>query len=135
MSISFFIQNTLLKRISFVTHSKIYNITYCNASTFYAILRDKKYEKPYTEKMWERILNLQFNRSDWSKIYLHNLDLLNTKNCLNSDLKLYIIYSLVGSMFLRGIKISLQIASFVNNQKTYNICCSIVTEYKTYGKR
>ena len=70
MSISPFIQNTLLKRISFVTYSKIYNITYYNASTFYAILRDKKYEKPYTEKMWERILNLQFNRSDWSKIYL-----------------------------------------------------------------
>ena len=36
----------------------------------YNILIARKFERPYSEKMWERILGLKLLRADWSAIYI-----------------------------------------------------------------
>ena len=40
----------------------------------YEVLIAKHYQRPYTEKLWEKILNVKIFDSEWSKIYKWNLE-------------------------------------------------------------
>ena len=66
-----YIQDRRLNRLIFTTRLKTYNISEdnCNAKFFYTILRDKKFERPFSEKMWEKELNLTIQNHEWTNIY------------------------------------------------------------------
>ena len=69
-----YIQHTLLERLTFISKSKIYKITIdtINSKLFYTILLNKKFEKPYVEKIWEKSFSISFCNSDWQIIYMTN---------------------------------------------------------------
>ena len=69
-----YIQHTLLERLTFTSRSKIYNITIetLNSKLFYTILLNKKFEKTYVEKIWEKRFNISLCNSDWQIIYMTN---------------------------------------------------------------
>ena len=46
---------------------------YINQKEMYNIYIARKFERPYTEKMWERILCLKFSQTEWNETYLYNL--------------------------------------------------------------
>ena len=95
ISASRYIQHTLLDRLMFTTRSKIYNITsdVLNTKLFYTILRDKKFERPYVEKMWEKYFNISLCNVDWHIIYMTNFRELKYKKF--SEFKYKILHNIL----------------------------------------
>ena len=90
-----YIQDILVKRTSFITHSKIYTISedICSTKFFYTILRNKKHERPHSEKMWARELNLTLQHLEWRDIYQNIIT--STKYKKFSEFKFKIIHNIL----------------------------------------
>ena len=62
----------VLRNKSFLARNELIEICKCSSKLFYNLLLEKKFEKPYTEKMWMRKLNINIDSNFWSDIYLAN---------------------------------------------------------------
>ena len=69
--------------MTFTIKDNIFDTMCIKQKEMYNILIARKFERPYTEKMWERILRLKLLGTDWSANYIYNMKVLEYKNFLN----------------------------------------------------
>ena len=74
-----YIQKPLLEKLTFTIKDNIIDPMSIKPKEMYNILIARKFERPYSEKMWERILGLKLLRADWSAIYIYNMKALEYK--------------------------------------------------------
>ena len=68
-----YIQKSMEEKVIFLGNDISLNTEPLKAKSIYNVLMTKHYQRPYTEKLWERILNVKILESEWSKIYNSNL--------------------------------------------------------------
>ena len=61
------------EKVVFLGNDISLNTEPLKAKSIYNVLMTKHYQRPYTEKLWERILNVKILESEWNKIYNSNL--------------------------------------------------------------
>ena len=74
-----FIRRPLLDHKNFYIQNKLINITSITTRDMYNALIDKKFERSYAEKMWERKLNLIMTKEDWERVYTMNTKKIQSK--------------------------------------------------------
>ena len=68
-----YIQKSMEEKVIFLGNDISLNTEPLKAKSIYNVLMTKHYQRPYTEKLCERILNVKILESEWSKIYNSNL--------------------------------------------------------------
>ena len=75
------------EKVIFLGNDTSFNAEPLKAKCIYEVLIAKHYQRPYTEKLWEKILNEKIFDSEWSKIYKCILKFQKLKNLQNSSIK------------------------------------------------
>ena len=64
-----FIKRPLLENEKVYIQGQFVEISLITTRDLYNTLNEKKFERPYAEKMWERKLNLIISKKEWENIY------------------------------------------------------------------
>ena len=67
-----YIQKQLLEKITFRNHDLSLNLEPLKAKYIYRLLVEKKHQRSYTEKLWEKILKIKIYETQWDGIYNSN---------------------------------------------------------------
>ena len=99
----------------------------------YNALIDKKFERPYAEKLWERKLNLIMTKEDWERVNTMNTKRYRARKLLSLNIKSYLIFCHVVRKLIDGIRVFLFYVLIVMLLKIFHICYMNVFELNHFG--
>ena len=85
-----YIQKPLVERLSFTVNGKTIDPTTIKQKQIYDILVARKFQRPYTEKMWERKVGLKLSQTEWNAVYIYNIKSLMYKRFAEFKYKIFL---------------------------------------------
>ena len=88
-----YIQPCILNNAKFYINGKLTELTDIKSKEIYTALISKKFHRPYTERMWQKRLNIEITPERWKDIYFENIKVIKYKKF--SEFKFKVLHNIL----------------------------------------
>ena len=113
-----YIQKPITQNLSFYIKDRTIDPFFIKSYEIYNALLNKKFEKPYTEKMWEKKLGIKLFNKEWNHIYSYNMKSLKFKKFVEFKYKILLNILSCGEKVHKWNKNVSKLCSYCNENET-----------------